>query len=124
MLKVSELEGETLDLWVARALGYESSHAVPDELCGLHAEGYNAGCHVKTWSPSTDCFQGDRIIEHDGISTVRRRVGGNAERWAAFIDDVSDPAYHGPTRLIAAMRCKVARHFGDERRERGEKWPI
>jgi hypothetical protein len=124
--KVSELEGAKLDYWVARVMGYRFSAEVPEELCGLAAEGANAGCHVKDWTPSIDWSQGGPIIETDKMIITPSGDGD----WCAGMDGWIDPGgdagprwqtppnvplwMHGQTALIAAMRCKVASKYGEE----------
>lgn len=64
-----------------------------------------------TYSPSTDWSQGGPIIEREGISLEWSGWGGD-EQWLAYIKH--DDEFKGPTPLIAAMRCYVASHLGDE----------
>lgn len=56
---------------------------------------------------STDWAAGGPIIEREGIAIY---LYGNSE-WNAHI---GGKEYHGPTPLIAAMRCYVASRLGDE----------
>ena len=56
MKNTSELTGKELDEWTARAIGFESSARVPDELCGEWYAGESDG-GTKDWNPSTDIHQ-------------------------------------------------------------------
>lgn len=60
------------------------------------------------YSPSTAWTQGGPIIERERIET---RYDGR-KAWCAWHRDYG--AIHGPTLLIAAMRCFVASVLGDE----------
>lgn len=111
-MKTSEVIGKALDWAVAKA------------------EGYELGCGGVV-PYSADWSQGGPIIEQEIIAIVCvHSVRGNY--WAASKGSVSyeettehtqhDPmlqiyksdAYHGPTPLIAAMRCYVASKLGAE----------
>jgi hypothetical protein len=59
------------------------------------------------WTPSTDWSQGGPIIEREGLTLTHQ-----ADQWVAQTDD--DLFAHGPTPLIAAMRCYVASKLGDD----------
>lgn len=97
-MKVSELEGEKLDFWVAKAsqgdfeIGPES---VPD----LH----------EWWKPSSNWAQGGPIIERERIDITSHEDMKNwvaqTQKWTWRI---------GSTPLIAAMRCFVANTYGPE----------
>jgi hypothetical protein len=69
---------------------------------------------------STDWSQGGPIIEREGISITGTGFTGweCEEGWYAHIcntkDFIEDRYEHGPTPLIAAMRCYVASKLGDE----------
>ena len=58
--------------------------------------------------PPTDWPQGGPIIEREGI-TLRCGLYG----WDAELEEF-DASSHGPTALIAAMRCYVASKLGEE----------
>lgn len=74
------------------------------------------GAGVSVYSPSTDWSQGGPIIEREGISSIPF----DNTRWEArcAVAVQRTPARfverRGPTPLIAAMRCYVASHLGDE----------
>jgi len=57
--------------------------------------------------PESFWYQGGPIIEREGLTLTHQ-----ASQWAAQTDD--DVFAHGPTPLIAAMRCYVASKLGDE----------
>jgi len=80
-----------------------------------------------TYDPSTDWSQGGPIIEREGIEVVRgnnlyfpkgNEKGDHYESlWLArlpLMDLEHGYTLHGPTPLIAAMRCFVASKLGDE----------
>lgn len=90
-MKTSELTGTALDWAVAQCAGIEIEIA-PD--------GYS------TYHPSRDWAQGGPIIDREEIALMP--VMKSEERyWQAGNE-------YGPTPLIAAMRCFVASHLGDE----------
>lgn len=60
------------------------------------------------YAPSTNWSQGGPIIEREEIETRK----ANSKEWGAWKDGVG--CIHGPTPLIAAMRCYVASKLGDE----------
>lgn len=65
---------------------------------------------IQEWKPATNWAQGGPIIEREAIELVPDGKGS----WSAAIrgGDEDDVA-HGPTPLIAAMRCYVASQLGD-----------
>lgn len=96
MKKVSELEGEELDLWVLRALANNPKfvdHLIPPKFSS-------------SWS------EGGPIIELAKITIDQLIVYPNARCW--IWDEVKRGpyVYEGETALIAAMRCFVAFKFG------------
>jgi len=104
-MKTSDLTGPALN-WAVTKI----------ELLGMLSRGE----YVKTWVQdattsgeqidpySTDWLWGGPIIEREKIEL--RHDGRNS--WCAWI--ASTGAMHGPTPLIAAMRCYVASKLGDE----------
>jgi len=76
-----------------------------------------------TYNPSGDWMQGGPIIEREGISVMMSyrdsyAEGANAKPsgWCARkyqYGVLNEPLSHGPTPLIAAMRCYVASKLGD-----------
>lgn len=90
-MKTNELTGSALDWAVAKCEGTRLEYGLTDD------ERY-----------STNWAQGGPIIEREKIET---RHDGR-QSWCAWINGVG--AVHGPTPLIAAMRCYVASKLGDE----------
>jgi hypothetical protein len=126
-MKTSELTGTALDLWVARACGYEMV-AEPEQV-GLAAAGMRepvvftstsgalgiAGeALAGKWMPSTDWAQGGPLIDKFDID-VNGELDGTF--WASIDGPASVPesdvGCHGSTRLIAAMRCIVRSAYYD-----------
>lgn len=134
-MKVSELEGDRLNYWVARAEGYEHLGAVGTNfendqdipwcrsdvndwwrdklgnwLCGP--------CQSFPYAYSTDWSQGGPIIEREGIQVAPMRLGDGWEikSWRASRRNCGALAcdQEAETPLIAAMRCFVASKFGEE----------
>jgi hypothetical protein len=121
-MKTSELTGSALDWAVAKAAGYLSQEGnqwmvklpyvsarmnfVPGPRC--------------VFTPSTRWAQGGPIIEQEKITVVFRVMrDGSTNYWATtepndLCTDYEPVGLDGPTPLIAAMRCYVASHLGDE----------
>lgn len=93
-MKTSELQGAALDWAVAKC----------EDIQGKPLD----------WTPpvySTDWAQGGPIIERECILLSVDAAGV----WGVFIESgATDFLYHGPTPLVAAMRCYVASKLGDE----------
>ncbi len=115
LIKTSELTGAALDWAVAKCEGHESR-------CPwlLEKEGYAAWqSYENAWGNplpnySTGWTQGGPIIEREKISIMEECNG----TWMGSIGGCTDldmPLWqeHGPTPLIAAMRCYVASELGD-----------
>ncbi len=99
-MKTKDLIGPALDWAVATAGKHH-----PVSLEG----GYDGiGNYHEPFSPSTEWAQGGPTIEREGI-TLRCGLHG----WDAELEEF-DAISHGPTALIAAMRCFVASKLGDE----------
>jgi hypothetical protein len=96
-IKTSELQGAALDWAVAKAMGEYKPTAVPNY--------------------STDWAQGGPIIERENIEIKKGNPlyfpQGN-EKGDYYEDLWIAGKMHGPTPLIAAMRCYVASKLGDE----------
>lgn len=117
-MKIKTAEATRLQLdWLVESI----------EIARMRAEGE----YVKEWwaeekqtnpSPySTDWLLGGPIIERERISVVfdRDRVFDQdeaVEQWLATLPMICDAEYseHGPTPLIAAMRCYCCTELGDE----------
>jgi len=116
-IKTSELQGAALDWAVAKCEGaYNPS--VDTDIDGTIRINY--GGMYPEWS--TDWAQGGPIIEREGL-TVSRTDQKSYEGqlpWVAyriehlFEDEYEHEYQHGPTPLVAAMRCYVASRLGDE----------
>jgi hypothetical protein len=137
-MKVSDLSGALLDIWVARSNGW--THAA-DGSSWVDENGacqYHPAC---CYDPSSDWSLGGPIIERDQIfieppSVVHYNGGPNSgwrryDHWRATVSartrtlppNETQQALRmrggvgrgaGETPLIAAMRAKVASHYGDE----------
>lgn len=119
-VKVKDLIDTPLDWAVGTALN------LPVEVCQIFQYGKPNGKHYISigetdkdgaevyFEPSKDRSQGEQIIEQEeiGIECLGKSAI-YANPWlAARTED--DTEYAGPTALIAAMRCVVARKLGDE----------
>ena len=121
-MRIEKLDGDKLNYWVGRALGY-----FPERRRSRDSmEEFLVNTEGKLWlmHPSQNFESGGRIIEDKKIATA---FLGNL-LWYAFefgksigYDSTStdirmgiSSGYFGETLLIAAMRCVVASKFGDE----------
>ena len=119
-MKTSELIGPALDWAVAKCEGIELHHYRFDGELKLN-DSY-APEDATTWSPSTNWSQGGPIIEWEKITVAptdgKSFIGQapwSAYRIATLFEEGFDHEHqHGPTPLIAAMRCFVASKLGDE----------
>lgn len=98
-VKTCELLGKPLNWVVAQ---YADKHVT---IADIHWENY---------CPSTDWAVGGPIVEREKISIMEEANG----TWLASIGGCTDldmPLWqeHGPTPLVAAMRCLVAAKRGD-----------
>jgi hypothetical protein len=111
-LKTSELQGAVLDWAVAKAEGIELSNGCYNRLLvdGRMSTGQKM---LTPYNPSTDWALAGPIIERERIGF---KYTGTAMEFVAWVNGelstVNDQ--HGPTPLIAAMRCYVASKFGDD----------
>jgi hypothetical protein len=118
MMKVSELTGEMLALWAARAAGYQA--AIIDSIVGSHCFilPSNEYAHVTApFEPHENWAQGGPIIEREGISLLQIGNGNSEAKWSANFEtwhEERDDLWTGPSPLIAAMRSFVASKYGDE----------
>lgn len=100
MIKVDELEGQMLDYWVAKAEG----------MCPM--EWPFEEFQKRIWfHPTTDWARAGKIIEREKISVMWDEA---MERWHAYKAGPTfpeDSIEHGPSPLIAAMRCFVSKKF-------------
>jgi hypothetical protein len=117
-IKTSELTGAALDWAVAVAEGREPRSK------WLWASGCFVGAPPCPYPPSTDWSQGGPIIERELLEVTPRFHSAGYEHpkgqwyWMAFVlgpnNMDENHEQHGPTPLIAAMRCYVASKLGDE----------
>ena len=117
-IKTSELQGEALDRMVAKCEGRKPSCYTGIVRATAHPDFPDS---PPIFGPelnySTDWALAGPIIEREGITICTE---GEGESWSAYFrenlfDDEYEHEYqHGPTPLIAAMRCYVASQLGDE----------
>jgi len=101
-IKVSEATNLQLDWAVAKCEGWVDKLGSVEVQVMMACDDFNY---------STNWSQGGPIIEREGIEISYDEDGG----WGAFIERTNkDYLYHGPTPLIAAMRCYVASRLGEE----------
>ncbi len=105
-IKTSELTGAALDWAVAKAEGILDRIEL-EQINGVWSVTIpDLGC---IFEPSICWTQGGSIIEREGIELSRY-----APQWAAYLGGLIKTSGHGPTPLVAAMRCYVASKLGDE----------
>lgn len=113
-IKTKDLSGTALDWAVECALG--TFWSPNGYFCFDKKPGFNNGYPFQSkpeWRYSADWSQGGPIIEREAIDLLKV----TDESWRARHRlDLSQPTtiQHGPTPLIAAMRCYVASKLGDE----------
>jgi hypothetical protein len=103
-IKTADLTGAALD-WAVAKCERRPYSVILDDIKGA------LPLLVPIFSPSTSWQEGGPIIEREAIELVPDGKGS----WSAAIrgGDEDDVA-HGPTPLIAAMRCYVTSRLGDE----------
>lgn len=124
-IKTSELSGPALDWAVAKAESARDPGSIvwdsDGEPCGPFIDKNCGGYPV--YEPSTDWAYGGLIIEREHIDIVWQddaeypdgRPHARMSHMVAVPRGVmSWCTTHGPTPLIAAMRCFVASRLGDE----------
>lgn len=109
-MKTSELTGAALDWAVlkcecATPAPFKSQPAMLNGTVRVFRA--DIGAFSEPVSPSTDWALGGPIIEREKIE-----LEWHGNYWLAQIR--ADDEWHGPTPLIAAMRCYVAYKLGDE----------
>ncbi len=131
-IKVSEASGPVLDWMVAKAEGLkpyafterdigQSKHRALSRWCAINVTPVGHDM----FDPSTDWSQGGPIIERVKIHLLSpygaHPIPSLAKSWLAHclkaphLADGWGPAKgHGPTPLIAAMRCFVSSKLGEE----------
>ena len=111
-IKTAEATGPALDWLVAKCDGLEFD----EDYQPIWFEHDGFAAPRAEYHPSTDWSQGGPIIEREGISLVCLFFSpqiGHIWQATTYRDD-QIIAGHGPTALIAAMRCHVASELGDE----------
>ena len=111
---VAELDGIALDYAVALV---EGGHSLKNDgiTWWVTMEGLSRvlsqGWGSIGYQPSKEWAQGGPIIEREGINVYQMQDG----TWQANLDyGVTDEAIcHGPTPLVAAVRCYVASKLGN-----------
>lgn len=118
-MKTSELTGPALD-WAVAKCAWE-----PEQVF-LYGEPVK---HVRVanwpdigheynlsmcYTPSTDWAQGGPIIEREGILLIRQTLDRWVSEYSNGCGRFDHARSHGPTPLIAAMRCYVASKLGED----------
>lgn len=135
---VATLSGCALDWAVAKCEGLDISLGdawnapVARDIITVYHGGVSFHlCKGGVWAPSSDGAQGGPIAERADISVLRCDDDDyECEPWAAIkgrlrrtrVEGSRDMAYqqflshlvHGPTPLVASMRCHVSSHVGTE----------
>jgi hypothetical protein len=114
-MKTSELTGIALD-WAVAIVEDMRIEVRPKGACGrpLYVLAAEQGREPWLWYPSTDWSQGGPIIERENIGLVCQQIGSTQGCAYMHTENGEVFYYYGPTPLIAAMRCYVARKIGDE----------
>ena len=102
-MKTSDLTGPALD-WAVSEAEYQTDPPRKGWVLEYHKTGQ------QMWPYSTSWEWGGPIIERERTAHWPDEEGG----WLASSDAGRGHDYHGPTPLIAAMRCYVASRLGDE----------
>lgn len=126
-MRVSELEGAALDMWVAKADGMEFTirGGHPATSRRFDPEYHSNETDWKEFKsyfyfqPSLDWAQGGPIIQRERIIIKPYRDGGWGAAYEFDTDSRGGSFYmgrsqEGGTPLIAAMRAYVASKFGEE----------
>lgn len=118
-IKVAEAEGRVLDWLVAKCHGKGIEFDDPKDPW-LVVEGVSHQ-PLHSYTPSTDWAQGGPIIEREKLDVIHFgdddgvRSGREWSSWTPEPIRVRAEAFgHGPTPLIAAMRCYVLSMLGEE----------
>lgn len=132
-MKVSELSGATLDLWVAKAEGVDAILSDPHRngtvtCITYYSRGEDGRMDGRPYSPSQHWSDGGLIIERELIATVPLSdpndgkwcaftPSGKAFQEGAFTGSYIDVSYSdadgvGDTALIAGMRAYLTSKYG------------
>jgi hypothetical protein len=126
-MKTSELTGAALDWAVAKCEGYRDAndpeeHATHEEALDKYNWAFMrepgvAAVWLLDLQYSTHWFQGGPIIEREFLH-IHGSVKSNGDTdWCSLkVHETKTGCHkgHGPTPLIAAMRCYVASKLGDD----------
>lgn len=115
-VKTNELIGPALDWAVAKCEGF---HYFPkDEGPTYVHKDSGEWHHSGSYTPSVKWAQGGPIKDEERITLNYKNLDGTGPCEAYYLrtlfDDEGGWYQHGPTSLIAAMRCYVASKLGDE----------
>lgn len=146
-MKVCDLQGATLDYWVARAEGIEHPPTLRKMEPGFTMVAYESEddegpiTRFRAFEPSSNPVDGWPIVDRDHtfldpphdahynggpnagwkrVNCWSATVSARTRTWSKGSDDPANMVGgrvgrgSGETSLIAAMRAKVARHYGDE----------
>lgn len=119
MAKTNELTGLALDWAIAKCEGGAGLCTTPWRTWWIKIDGEERALSkgwAQSFNPSTDWSQGGPIIERESIHTYTV-FAPHGPSWCADVRDSKGNIKHwkhGPTALIAAMRCYVASKLGDE----------
>jgi hypothetical protein len=111
-MKTNELTGAALDWAVTLIEKPNACEYGVEDWRGQRRQTVKNGEYVYRWHQSW--AQGGPIIEREGISLIRQ----TPDRWVSEYSNgcgrFDHARSHGPTPLIAAMRCYVASKLGDD----------
>lgn len=122
-IKTADLTGPALDWAVAKVQGYAEvkifGRTRPSDRGWVEVR-FNPEPKAVTarFDPSENWSQGGPIIEQEELGLKRNAPCSQGREWEASPSITAKGAGgkwgYGPTPLIAAMRCFVASHLGDE----------
>lgn len=110
-IKTSELIAPALD-WAVAKCAYTDGRAIQTHPHYISVENYKSAGGFFRFEPSTNWSQGGQIIERERICIYYEERLAPVNTWRGYLNFIHDSV--GPTPLIAAMRCVVAVHLGDE----------
>ncbi len=118
-VRVADLSGALLDLWVARAEGkcYTQNpgvwgNALINDLGRLSISKNSWDC-ARYFEPSKNWGHGGPIIQSVGISIAPVTTWAMGPSWEARMPQSAGLRFHDESPLVAAMRAYVASRFGD-----------
>lgn len=115
-IKTSELTGAALDWAVAKSIGHRVAESYGSYI-RIYLPDLKQSGYTLAFCPSTDWAQGGPIIERERMDIECwdfHSMPWKASMWWDDEFSSGDIEMHGPTPLIAAMRCYVASKLGDE----------